>query len=142
MIGICRLFRAAACSLFRLQACLLSSAHSTRALCCEIVTKSGGGSAAAAAAIYADCSDKRVCGRVGEKGKRRVQQSLVAAVESDLPEVWLSRIDGLFAKTATRKTGVDGSLVGGNVISSAETSPSGDAEAVLDKCQGGGPRAE
>lgn len=79
--------------------------------------------AAAAAAIHVDRSDKRVCGRVGGKGKRRVfQQSLTAAVESDLPEVWLSRVDGLFAKTATRRTGVNGSLVGGNVISSAETS--------------------
>lgn len=79
---------------------------------------------AAAAAIHADRSDKRVCGRVGGSGKRRVlQQSVPAAVESDLPEVWLSRV-GLFAKTATRRTGVNGSLVGGNVISSAETSPS------------------
>ena len=78
---------------------------------------------AAAAAIHVDRSDKRVCGRVG--GKRRVlQQPPRAAVESDLPEVWLSRVDGLFAKTATRRTGVNGSLVGGNVISFAETSRS------------------
>jgi hypothetical protein len=59
-----------------------------------------------------------------EKGKGVLQQSLPAAVESDLPEVWLSRVDGLFAKTATRRTGVNGSLVSGNVISSAETSRS------------------
>ena len=99
------------------------SAHSTRALCCRIVAKSRELVVPAAAAIHVDRSDKRVCGRVG--GKRRVlQQSPRAAVESDLPEVWLSRVDGLFAKTATRRTGVNGSLVGGNVISSAETSRS------------------
>lgn len=77
---------------------------------------------AAAAAIHVDRSDKRVCGRVGKR--RALQQSVPTAVESDLPEVWLSRVDGLFAKTATRRTGVNGSLVGGNVISSAETSRS------------------
>lgn len=36
MIGICRLFRAAAC----LKRAFCLSAHSTRALCCKIVTKS------------------------------------------------------------------------------------------------------
>jgi len=66
MIGICRLFRAAAC----LKRAFCLSAHSTRALCCKIVTKSGelvmpaAAAAAAAATLHADRSDKRVCGRV------------------------------------------------------------------------------
>ena len=45
------------------------SAHSTRALCCRIVAKSRELVVPAAAAIHADRSDKRVCGRVGGKGK-------------------------------------------------------------------------
>lgn len=93
MIGICRLFSCSGMlSLFRPQACLLS-VSTQHALSGEIVTKSRElvvppAAAAAAAAIHVDCSDKRVCGRLEEKGKGEVlQQSLAAAVESDLPKV-------------------------------------------------------
>jgi hypothetical protein len=81
MIGICRLFSCSGMPQACLKRAFCLSAHSTRALCCKIVTKSREPVMPAAAAIHVDRSDKRVCGRVGGKGEcfnNQFQQPLKA----------------------------------------------------------------
>ena len=78
-------FRAAACLKACLKRAFCLSAHSTRALCCKIVTKSREPvMPAAAAAIHVDRSDKRL--RSGRREKECFNNHLEQPLKATFPK--------------------------------------------------------